>query len=89
MKIKPGYVLRLVAGENIVIPTQEAALNFNGIMTLNDTGKFLWEHLQQDISIDNLTDEIVIKYQVSEAEAKKDVQEFIDILKGKNILLDE
>ena len=47
MKLKANYVLREVAGENIVIPVDSEAINFNGIMTLNETGKFLWNQLKQ------------------------------------------
>ena len=86
MKIKHGYVLRKVAGENIVVPTEEAALNFNGILTLNETGKVLWEMLQTGASEGQLVDVLVDRYEVDEDTAMKDVADFIRILKGKNIL---
>jgi len=86
MKIKHGYVLRKVAGENIVVPTEEAALNFNGILTLNETGKVLWERLQTGASKGLLVDTLVDRYEVDEETATKDVADFIKVLKGKNIL---
>ncbi len=45
MKLKPGYIVRSIAGETIVVPTGEEAIRFNGIMTLNKTGKVLFEAL--------------------------------------------
>ena len=44
MKIKEGFVLRQVAGQNIVLSTGNE-LDMNMMITLNDTGAFLWEHL--------------------------------------------
>ncbi len=36
MKIKDGFLLRNVAGKNIVVPVG-AELNFSGMISLNDT----------------------------------------------------
>ena len=47
MKIKEGFLLRKVAGETVVIPTGET-LDLNIMITLNGTGEFLWNRLQQD-----------------------------------------
>ena len=44
MKIRDTYILRSVAGENLVVAVG-ANVNFNSVMTLNETGKFLWEKL--------------------------------------------
>jgi sensor domain CHASE-containing protein len=46
MRLKKGFVLRNVAGETIVVPTG-SDLDLNMMITLNDSGKFLWEKLEQ------------------------------------------
>jgi hypothetical protein len=86
MKIKEGYVLREVVGQHIVVPTGEAALNFNGVINLNTTGKFLWEKLQEERSFAELVQEVVDKYEVERETAARDVEEFINILKTRDIL---
>ena len=40
MKLKQGFILRQVAGENVVVPAGDA-LNLNMMITLNSTGAFL------------------------------------------------
>jgi hypothetical protein len=45
MKLKEGFVLRDVAGSCVVVPTG-TDLNFNGMISLNDTGKVLWQRLE-------------------------------------------
>lgn len=47
MKIKEGYLLREVAGSNIVVPIGEGELNFSGVITLNDVGAFSGEILKR------------------------------------------
>ena len=46
MKIKEGFLLRQIAGQNVVLPTGNE-LDLNMMITLNDTGVFLWEWLQK------------------------------------------
>lgn len=43
MKIKDGFMLRKVGGQYVVVAFGEASRSFNGIIRLNETGKFLWE----------------------------------------------
>jgi len=47
MKLKEGFMLRQVAGEHVVLPVG-ADVDFNGMITLNETGAFLWNRLEQE-----------------------------------------
>lgn len=86
MKIRNTYILRDVAGENLVVPIGES-VNFNSVITLNSTGKFLWEQLQNDMTESELIDALLKEYNVERDIACKDVSAFIDKLK-KNDMLD-
>ena len=44
MKIKGEFVLRMVAGEIVALP-YSGVTNLDMMITLNETGKFLWEKL--------------------------------------------
>lgn len=87
MKIKNGFLLRSVAGKNIVVPVG-AELDFGGMITLNDTGKFMWEHLSCETDTDSLLKKIVSEYDIDEATAEADMNNFISKLKELNILED-
>ena len=86
MKIKAGYVLREVADQIIVVPTGQAAINFNGVITLNKSGKLLWETLTNNVSFDDLVNVLLEKYEVSKEQASRDVLEFSETLRKHNIL---
>jgi hypothetical protein len=86
MKIKEGFVLKNVAGEHIVIPVGNKAINFNGLITLNKSGKLLFESLSEEKSIDDLVSILLTHYEIDEKQAKEDVISFINKLKNKDII---
>ena len=51
MKIKKGFVLRVVGGENVVVPVGEMSKVFHGMINLNDTGAFMWKFFSEEHSL--------------------------------------
>ena len=85
MKIKEGFLLREVAGNTVVVPIGDEAVEFNGVITINETGKFIWELMQEGIEKEELLEKFMKEYSVSEADAKEDIKTFIQILLDNNI----
>lgn len=88
MKIKDSYVLRSVAGENLIVPVGGNNINFNSAMTLNETGAFLWQLLTADTTRDALIAAMTKEYDIDADTAKKDIDIFITSLKEHSILED-
>ncbi len=86
MKIKEGFVLKEIAGQYVVIALGAASRVFNGIIKLNESGKFIWELMTDDIEKDAIVNALLDEYDVTREIAEKDVDKFIDELKGANIL---
>lgn len=86
MKIKDGYELRALADKYIVIAKSESNLNLTSMITLNKSGKFLFESLKENKTVEELVNLLVNKYDISEDIAKSDVLAFINILKANNLL---
>lgn len=87
MKIKSDYILKTVAGCHTIVPTGQASLNFNKIMSLNDVGVFLFEKLQKkDMSEDELVEELVREYSIDIDTATKDIKSFISNLKNQGLI---
>ncbi|MDY0210783.1 MAG: PqqD family protein [Acholeplasma sp.] len=87
MRIKEGFKLKEIGSKIMVLPTDNEALNFNGIMTLNPSGKQLFEALLTEQTIDSLKQVLIDHYEVSEEEALKDVVSFIETLKKHHVLV--
>lgn len=87
MKIKDGFMLRKVGGQYVVVALGEASRSFNGIIRLNDTGKFLWEQLSADSTEEQLCAALLAEYDVTEQQAQSDVSDFTETLKKAALLV--
>lgn len=85
MKLKNGFILREVAGENVVIPTGDA-LDLNMMITLNETGCTLWKRLEQETELTDLTAALLAEYDVDEATAAAAAEQFVAKLKEHDFL---
>ena len=86
MKLKDGFVLRRIGGHHIVVPIGAQTVDFNCMLTLNDTGAFLWQKLQEEITEEALTAALLEEYDVTEDAARADVARFIDSLREAALL---
>ena len=86
MKLKEGFLLREIAGQTVVLPTG-GDLDINMMITLNGTGAFLWEHLQEETNEAALVSALLAEYDVDEATASAAVTAFVEKLKKNDFLL--
>ena len=83
---KEDFILRKVADSYVVVPVNNMSLDFNGIINLNETGAFLFELLQNGADREELISKLLDKYEVTEQKAEKDIDLFIEKVKGADIL---
>ncbi len=86
MKIKDGFAKRTIAGSNIVVPVGKAAKEFNGMITLNESGSFFWDCLREDTTVDEIVSKTLEEYDVDEERARADVESFIKLLDENNLI---
>jgi len=77
MKIKEGFLLRQVADNWVVLPVGQACVDFNGMLSLNDSGALLWKALEQGGDREALADALLAEYEVERSVALADVDEFL------------
>lgn len=80
MRIKDNYTLKKIADVWSVIPLGDAVLNLTGILTLNDSGRILWELLLRGATYEDLANAMLSEYDVSYDEAYADAVEFVEKL---------
>ncbi len=86
MKIKEGFVLRQVAGSYIIIGVSDEAIDFNGMITINETGAFLWSILEKGATKEELLEKLLSEYEVDKETAEKDISAFLSKLQSGNLL---
>ena len=75
MKIKKGFVLREVCGENVIVGEGLGAINFGKLLALNETAAWLWKQAVAlgDFTVETLAEKLCEEYEVTEEQAKADV----------------
>ena len=79
MKIKKGFELRQVCGENIIVAYGIANIDFNKVISLNESATFLWKNIvDKDFTADTMASLLCQEYEVDAETAKKDAQALLD-----------
>lgn len=89
MKLKKDFILREVAGDFIVIPTGDHCFDFGAVLSLNESGAFLWKQLQNATDEAALCDALVSEYGIDVQTAEADVKEFVALLDAHELLCRE
>ena len=80
MKIKKGFVLRIVGGENVVVPVGEMSKTFHGMINLNETGAFLWRFFSEEHTVEEAIDVLCNEYEADRELVTADVNRCVDVL---------
>lgn len=88
MKRNADYLLREVADTLVVVPVGAAANDFYGMITLNETGAYLWDLLQSEQTVQSLTEALMDEYAVEQEQAQKDVEAFVNKLVSIGAILE-
>lgn len=73
MKIKNGFVLRQMCGENIVTAEGLEHINFNKLISLNASAAFLWEKVVgKEFTTEDMANLLIEEYGIDMELAMKD-----------------
>lgn len=86
MDIKKNVILRTVAGEHMLVPIGDTVFQYNGIFMMTDSGKLLWENIRNGAEKDELVKVLTVEYEIDEATALQDVEEFLEKLRSYEII---
>lgn len=86
MKIKDGFILRQIVGSWVVIPLGQRVVEFNGLMTLNESGALLWKRLETGAEMCELVKAITDEYSIDAETAERDIKEMLDKIISKGLI---
>ena len=77
MKAIKGFKLRPLGDEFILIGESVDLINFNKMITMNESAGYLWQQIQSLDAFDEakLTELLLAEYEVSPEQAQKDAHE--------------
>lgn len=89
MKLKYKFVVREVDGKPIAVAVGKDNAAFNGMVKLNDSGRFIFELLaRRDLTADEIVSEMLEKYEVYEPTARTTVAAFLDMLRQNGLIVE-
>ena len=73
MKIKDGFVLREMCGENIVAAEGIENINFNKLISLNESAAYLWmELIGKEFTTEEMAELLIVRYGIDKELAMTD-----------------
>ncbi len=80
MRIKDGYIMKKLGDGYVVVTVGQASRDFNGVISLNSTGAFLWQSILDGADCrQKLIRAMLERYEdLDEATADADLGEFLD-----------
>lgn len=87
MRIKKGYKVRNIAGENIVVCQGTLNMDLTKVIYLNKTSVELWNQFEdKEFTLEDVVIFLCSKYGIDLERATCDGKKWIDALKGCGIL---
>lgn len=75
MKTKKGFRLRELGGDYILIGESVELINFNSLITLNESAAYLWRNVDgKDFNAETLTNLLLDEYEVDAEMAQHDAE---------------
>lgn len=78
MKRKADFMMENVGGEYLLVPLGAQVMDMNGIITLNDSGAYLWELLEEEHTADELAAALAERFNTTPEQALADVNTFLN-----------
>lgn len=88
MKLKYSFVIHEIDNKPVAIAVGRDSDRFNGMVKLNNTGRFVFENMKEATSLDKLADGLTEKFDISREQALSDLKGFIAYL-NENGLIEE
>lgn len=77
----PNLITRVIDGEAVIMLPE-----IGKVLALNEVGSFIWDLVDGQHSRGELVEALCREFEVSREEAAVDLEEFLELLKDKNLL---
>ena len=87
MKTIDGFKLRKLGNEYILVGESMSLINFNKMITLNETAAFLWQQAEQgEFDANKLCKALCAEYEVDPVQAFQDVEATLKAWKEAGVI---
>lgn len=88
MRVKNGFVLREVCGEQVIMGEGVGALDFGKLLCLNETASWLWQKATEmgEFTVESLAEALCSEYDVDLEHAKADISAIVAEWQKVNVI---
>ncbi|MBQ8357193.1 MAG: PqqD family protein [Clostridia bacterium] len=76
------FIKRKIGAQYVIVALGEATRRFTGMITVNETGSFIWDLLEHSCTIEELVRALTDRYEIDADTAMRDVISFLEQLKS-------
>jgi Coenzyme PQQ synthesis protein D (PqqD). len=73
-----SIVTRKTGNEYVLVPITNNIADMNSVYTLNETGAFIWDHIDGKRTLEEIISTLTAEYEIDSSNAEKDVFAFVD-----------
>ena len=86
MKINSSFLLKNIAGNNVVVPVGDAGKKLNGMITLkNDSSVYLWKCFEEETTEEEVVDKVIKEFGIEKDVAMGYVENFVTKLSSYGV----
>lgn len=86
MKIKPGFKLHNICGENVVVAEGKENIDFSNVIHLNESAAMLWNAVEgKEFTAETLAGVLMNEYEIDKATALADAKDIAEEWKKAGI----
>ena len=85
-QINPTFILREIAGEAILVPTGDAGVFTNSMISLNPTSLFLWKQFEEPRTVDEVVEKAKSIYEDPSGRMEDEIRQFVSEYIRANLL---
>ena len=86
MNIKKRLLKRKIAGDAFLVPVGKEVYDSNGLFFLNEVAEFIWDRLESANGPEDILKALLEEYNVEQSVARQDVENFLQKLRGMEII---
>lgn len=88
MRLIGDLVLQKISDKYLLVPTGKAVDVFDGVIKMNETSKIIYDAIKLEKEKQDIVDELINKYQISNEDSILYVEEVVNKLKEIGVLID-
>lgn len=83
---KDNFVTRQMGSEMVMVPLSDKVADMTSVLTLNEVGADILKALETPKTFDELTDNLLIIYDVDKATLEADIHDFLEVATAKKVV---